>query len=410
MSDKIVVAYVCDRNYINFLKKSIESVKRYNKNVEFVALSREELNIPGLTTYVIDPDSSKFKFKKNDRMTEGTYWKFFLPILPYDKILYIDCDVICQRPLDNLWNIDCPFICVTESHSYGKIQAKEIGVPKYALAGMMLMNLKALRENKFTEKCLSRLAKETPKFHDETVINLEFKNNLKFIDNIYHYCHNRNYDNPINEKDAYLLHYTGTKEQKEEMLKLNFNYKTFIFSNCRTNLPYDIKFLNISKNDELIFMNTSWLLTQNLDYFKQFDNISLYVRAVYGENNKFVGYSNPSAGNYLKDVTNSFNNFKVKYGINYNFKTLRHHLLNLDTNEKTDIQNYLSGYPSGKAPTTGYMLYKLFEDNNPILVNFFNDDTSKNIFLSSSTKDMYKGHDWKFEKEKLKNAKKVFLW
>ena len=194
------------------------------------------------------------------------------------------------------------------------------------------------------------------------------------------------------------------------MLKLNFDYRTFIFSNCRTKLKYNIEDLNIQKSDHLIFMNTAWLLIENLNYFKQFDNIDFYVRAVYDINNKFVGYSNPSTGNYLKDVTDKFNNFKNKYGINYDFGTLHHHLLNLDTKEDKDIQHYLINYPSGKSPTTGYMLYKLYENKNPILVNFFNDNISKNVFLSNANKDMYVGHNWKFEKEALDKVNKVFLW
>lgn len=405
MKDKIIIAYVCDKHYIDFLKISMESIKNYNKNVEFVILSRDFFTIDDAQVYTFIPEDIRFKFRKNDRMHEGVYYKFWLPILPYDKILYIDCDVICQKPLDDLWNIKCPFICATESHSYGKIQANELGLDKYALSGMMLMNLKELRKQNFTKRCLERLSKENPKFHDETIINLEFNKQIKFIDVKYNYCKNRIYDNPINEEDAYLLHYVGN--QKKDMLN-NFR-RTFIFSNCRTKLKYNIEDLNIKKSDHLIFMNTAWLLTENLDYFKQFNNLEFYVRAVYNRN-KFVGYSNPSAGNYLKDVTDKFNNFINKYGINYDFTTLHHHLLNLDTKEDKDIQNYLTNYPSGKSPTTGYMLYKLYEDKNPILVNFFNDDLSKNVFLSNTNKDMYIGHNWKFEKEALDKVKKVFLW
>lgn len=222
MQEKLVVAYVCDSNYIQYLKKSVDSIKRYNKNVEFVVLSKDKFELPNIKVHTFIPNNSNFKFKKNDRMHDGVYYKFWLPILPYDKILFIDCDVICQRPLDSLWNEKCEFICATESHQYGKVQAKELGLQKYALTGMMLMNLKALREANFTERCLNRLQKENPKFHDETIINLEFNDKIKFIDKKYNYCHNRNYDNPIEESDAYLLHYVG--KEKDEMLQLkNFD-------------------------------------------------------------------------------------------------------------------------------------------------------------------------------------------
>lgn len=218
--NKIKVAYVADKEYEPLLVKSINSVKRYNKGVEFFIICREELDIPGVNFYTMKPRSELFKYKPNDRMKEGVYYKFYLPALPVDKVLYLDCDVICQRPLDQLWEEKCDFICATESHRFGKKQAFKLGLPKYALTGMMLMNLKELRKANFTQRCLDRLSKENPDQHDETIINLEFNDRIRFIDKKYNYCKNRIYDNPIYESDAYLLHYVGRK-QKKEMLKLS---------------------------------------------------------------------------------------------------------------------------------------------------------------------------------------------
>lgn len=220
--DKLIVAYVCDAKYIPYLKVSMESIRRYNKNVEFAILSTEKFDVYGAKVYTINPDTSKFKFKAGDRMGNGVYYKFWLPELPYDKILYIDCDVLCQRPLNSLWNEQCDFICATESHSFGKVQASMLRIKKYALSGMMLMNLKALREQNFTNKCLEELTKIKPDYHDETIINRLFSDKIKFIDKKYNYCRNRKYSNPIAESDAYLLHYVGN--QKEDFLKIeNFS-------------------------------------------------------------------------------------------------------------------------------------------------------------------------------------------
>ena len=104
-----------------------------------------------------------------------------MPELPYDKVLYIDCDVVCQRPLKSLWEQDCPFICATESHSFGKTQATELRLKRYALTGMMLMNLKALREAEFTRKCFEKLSAVNPRWHDETVINMLFNDKIKWL-------------------------------------------------------------------------------------------------------------------------------------------------------------------------------------------------------------------------------------
>lgn len=220
MPDKIVVAYVADEHYFPYLMRSMESVRKYNKDVRFVVMSRTIREVPGAEVYNINPDTHQFKYREKDRMREGVYYKLFLPELPFDKVLYIDCDVLCQRPLNALWAEKCDFICATESHNFGKVQAAELHLNRYALTGMMLLNLKALREMNFTQKCLDKLAQISPKWHDETVINLVMADKLRFIDKKYNYCRNRIYDDPIREQDAYLLHYVG--RQKSEMLTNDF--------------------------------------------------------------------------------------------------------------------------------------------------------------------------------------------
>lgn len=217
---KLTIAYVADEPYLPYLMRSMESVRKYNKDARFVVLTTKEFQLPGAEVYTFKTDTSKFKFRAKDRMGEGVYYKLFLPELPFDKVLYLDADILCQRPLNDLWAEKCEYICATESHIFGKVQAAELHLQKYALTGMMLMNLKALREMNFTQKCLDKLAEVKPKWHDETIINLVMADKLRFIDKKYNYCRDRIYDNPIPEQDAYLLHYVG--RQKCEMLAVDF--------------------------------------------------------------------------------------------------------------------------------------------------------------------------------------------
>lgn len=225
----MIVAYVCDSpSYLPFLKVSMASIRRYNKDVEFAVLTNKPFEIPGAKVYTFKPDSNIFKFREKDRMHEGVYYKFYLPKLPYNKVLYIDCDVICQRPLNSLWKTECPFICGTESHNYGKKQAAQLGLKKYLLTSMMLMNLKALRKANFTKRCLERLKISEVTQHDETIINLEFNDKIKFIDVKYNYCRNRKYEKPIPESDAYLLHYIGNEQKKDMLLLTNFDNLMFL--------------------------------------------------------------------------------------------------------------------------------------------------------------------------------------
>ncbi|MBR2679436.1 MAG: glycosyltransferase family 29 protein [Exiguobacterium sp.] len=205
----MTVVYVCDEAYAPMLKASMASVRRYNRDAEFAVITDKPMTVDGAEVFVIEPNREAFKFRRHDRMRDGVFFKFYLARLPFDKALYIDCDVLCQRPLDDLWQQPCEFICVTESHAYGKKQAEALGLERYALTGMMLCNLKAMREARFEERCFARLASEKPRFHDETIINEEFGDKLRFLPVAFNYCHAREYESPIDERDAYLLHFVG---------------------------------------------------------------------------------------------------------------------------------------------------------------------------------------------------------
>lgn len=219
----MIIVYVADKNYTNYLEKSIKSFKKFNPSAEIVVFTENKLDI--------DVKQYEYKLHKlfrnrgiGDRISNTAYLKLFLTDLPYDKVIYTDCDTICQAPLNELWDMPCKYINLCESHAYGKKQAKAIGSEKYGLTGMMVMNLKNLRKIGFTEKCLdvekNYPTPETGWQHDETCINVSLKNKLTFVDKKWNYCHNRNYDNPIKEFDAKILHYVG--KDKKDMLEIPF--------------------------------------------------------------------------------------------------------------------------------------------------------------------------------------------
>lgn len=221
--ERMIIVYVADKNYTDYLEQSIKSFRKFNPSAEIVVFTENKLNI--------DVKQYEYKLPKlfrnrgnGDRISNTAYLKLFLTELHYDKIIYTDCDTICQSPLNELWNMPCKYINLCESHSYSKKQAKAIGTEKYGNTGVMVMNLKNLRKINFTEKCLevekSGFTPSTGWQHDETCINVAMKDYLHFIDNKWNYCHNRGYGKPIPEYQANILHFIG--KHKEEMLELSF--------------------------------------------------------------------------------------------------------------------------------------------------------------------------------------------
>lgn len=224
------IVFCVDENYKELAKVSIASYRRHNPTAEIIVVSEKKMDksIGYDKNVVIELDRQFRNRGEGDRITNAAYLKLFLTRLSYQKIIYVDTDTICQKPLDDLWNIPCYYINICESHFYGKEQSAAIGKSKYGLTGMMVMNLNNLRDEKFTEKCLDVERNfPTPRTgwqHDETCINVAFGDKLKFIDKKFNYCHNRKYESPIKEEDAYILHYIG--KDKSEMMKGKEQYSS----------------------------------------------------------------------------------------------------------------------------------------------------------------------------------------
>lgn len=265
------IVYVFDKNYLKYFNVSVKSVLKYNPYAHITVISPEKLDIPYDNVVMEIP--SNVKHRDNDRITSATFLKLHIPKLPYDKVLFIDADIICQAPLDELWNTQCDYICLSESHTYGDKQAKEHNHKKYGLSGMMLMNLKALREDNFIEKSFVPFDTTPYKIwcHEETIINHYFYDKLTFVDRKFNYCHNRTYKNPISEMNAVLLHYCGG------------NKADFFSHKLGNQIPYynleEIKDFIRGKRVAIVGNASSIFDKQNGDLIDTFD---LIIRFNYG--------------------------------------------------------------------------------------------------------------------------------
>ncbi len=165
-------------------KKRIKKYEKENINIEFVDLN-----------YYIK--KVKDKLYTRDYYTKTTYFRLFLPELypQYDKVLYLDSDIIILEDIANLYNIDIgdnlvgaiPDDIIQNGKELQEYVEKVVGVAtykKYFNAGIIVMNLDELRKFKFQEKFLHLL--ETIKFpvaQDQDYLNRICKGRVKYIDN-----------------------------------------------------------------------------------------------------------------------------------------------------------------------------------------------------------------------------------
>ena len=173
--------------YTDISEKNQEKIKKYereNITIEFVDL-----------TYYID--KVKDKLYTRDYYTKTTYFRLFLPDLypQYDKVLYLDSDIVVLTDIADLYNVKlkdnlvaaAPDDVIQNITVFQDYAEKVVGVSDYKHyfnAGIIVMNLDEMRKFRFQAKFLYLL--ETIKFsvaQDQDYLNRLCKGRVKIIDN-----------------------------------------------------------------------------------------------------------------------------------------------------------------------------------------------------------------------------------
>ena len=197
--------YVLTTNLSSSYEKRIKEFESEDVKIEFIFLKETIEKI-------------KAKFHLRDYYSIETYYRFFIANMfpQYDKVLYCDCDVIVLGDIAELYNhnIDkylvgaCPEEVMTEVKIFGDYveQALDVDCEKYFNAGVMLMNLKAFREENIEEKFFDMLQKYTFRVtQDEDYLNVLCKGKVK----LFHLGWNKTAfkNDKFDDKDLRLIHY-----------------------------------------------------------------------------------------------------------------------------------------------------------------------------------------------------------
>ena len=118
------------------------------------------------------------------------------PTMP-DKILYLDIDMMAGGDISKLYNIDI------ENYEYAAVKEKYgswIIRPDYINAGMLLMNLKKMKETQLLEKAREKIKHKKMLFADQDAI-FWTTTSKKIIPRIY------NEQSRFNKKDTIICHF-----------------------------------------------------------------------------------------------------------------------------------------------------------------------------------------------------------
>ena len=208
MNNAVEIAFILDEGFVIPTSVAITSlVKNKNKdtnyNIYLIASNLSDYSIDKFYKYssksiainIIKSDSIKYKnyhqfdSKKPCCASISALLKFELPnLLPdLDKILYLDGDIIVKKDLSILYktNLDDNYAAVVKDsgciyyHSSESIK----NLKNYFNSGVMLLNLKKMREHNMPEKLLDAKRNSSDmSLMDQNIFNILFENHVKFMD------------------------------------------------------------------------------------------------------------------------------------------------------------------------------------------------------------------------------------
>lgn len=217
--NKINLFFAIDDNYCPFLSSAVHSILK-NASREYVydlyvlhnGISEANQNI--IKTQIKNDASIEFvdmlefvdikekltvladKLVTRDYYTRTTYYRLFIPnMFPHlDKALYLDSDIIVCGDISELYNVDLgnnlvgavPDMAVQNTPVFIDYVENGLGVKgeKYFNAGVLLMNLKEMREWNFEDKFIDLLCKYSFRVaQDQDYLNVLTKDRITYVDN-----------------------------------------------------------------------------------------------------------------------------------------------------------------------------------------------------------------------------------
>ena len=232
----IPIFFAVDDGYVPFLAVALESLirnssKNYYYAIKVLYTNIEERNKKKIAKYERDNVKIEFvdlnyyieevkdKLYTRDYYTNTTYFRLFIPNLypQYDKVLYLDSDIVVLGDIADLYNVEigdnlvaaAPDDVIQSSNIFQEYAERVVGVAKYQNyfnAGILLMNLDEMRKFEFQEKFLYLL--EQVKFtvaQDQDYLNRLCKGRAKIISTVWDRMPIP--DSSVKDEDLKIIHY-----------------------------------------------------------------------------------------------------------------------------------------------------------------------------------------------------------
>ncbi len=265
---EIPIFFATDNNYVPFLAVALTSLfdnasKDYYYRIFVLTTSLKKEYIDELTLICKDAgdkiasiefvdlreemEKSSGNFHLRDYYSKETYCRVFIPRVfsQYDKVIYLDCDIVVTGDISELYNIELGDNLVgaaseevmIEYDVFGTYVEKALGVSRreYFSAGVLLINSKKYREEEIESKFINLMNTFTFRVtQDEDYLNVLCRGKTKMIDVGWN---KSAFETPgFNDKNLKLIHY---KINWKPWHYDNVHYEEFFWKYAQKTFLYD---------------------------------------------------------------------------------------------------------------------------------------------------------------------------
>lgn len=230
----MVIAMSCNKEWYKYLVVDIYSLLYFNKNIKKIYLLVETENINdikylkeienkfNIDFILIDYNKYCNNYLSINSPNRDTLYSNFCfsrlilaDLIKEDKVIYLDTDAIVRKDISRIWNIDI--------NNYYVIGVKDYGVMcdgyldslnlsgKYINSGVVVFNLKKIRENSIITKWFDIINSRKLLYPDQDALNIVCTDYEFYIHSMYNFINNATLD--VANKDLVkIYHFAGPKE------------------------------------------------------------------------------------------------------------------------------------------------------------------------------------------------------
>lgn len=261
MKKKMNIAVATNQKFMRYLYVMLVSLLENNKsrNIGIYLMTmdltdgqkneiRELVESYGQELYFLRLETEMFpeNLPVSEKFTLEAYFRLALPeLLPeeLDRVLYLDADIIVNQSVEELYDTDfegntfcaCRDVAtvtithIQESPLFEELKGRSDFI--YFNSGVLLMNLKRLRENTnlriFVEQAMQ--LREHLRFFDQDLLNYMFAGDVRYVDeekyNLFaRTAYNAGYTYEQVKEQTVLLHYAGPKPWSHEEVRYTLEH------------------------------------------------------------------------------------------------------------------------------------------------------------------------------------------